>query len=322
MVKAMPPPDADTRLLVVAPHPDDETLGCAELMQAVRDAGGEVAIVLLTDGEANPWPQRWIERRWRLDAADRRRWGALRQGEMRSALQCMGLDGIRLIRFGWPDLGITARLLDPHADAVAALQREIRAFAPSMVLGPDLADRHPDHGSAHVLLRLALHALGASAPCLLGYGLHGGVVTDGGWQLPAVDTDWTLRKRVAMECYASQLRLGGGRFRRLVRRPEIYLSPPPAALTVNGRVRLPWRPGRLARRAGLRLMARDAGGLQSWPWDRAPLARRKDGGYDLQRQDRPWSEGPCFLRLESGVGGPWIFDTWGWWCIGPGDVDV
>ena len=322
MVKAMPPPDADTRLLVVAPHPDDETLGCAELMQAVRDAGGEVAIVLLTDGEANPWPQRWIERRWRLDAADRRRWGALRQGEMRSALQCMGLDGIRLIRFGWPDLGITARLLDPHADAVAALQREIRAFAPSMVLGPDLADRHPDHGSAHVLLRLALHALGASAPCLLGYGLHGGVVTDGGWQLPAVDTDWTLRKRVAMECYASQLRLGGGRFRRLVRRPEIYLSPPQAALRVNGRVRLPWRPGRLARWAGLRLLARDADGLQSWPWDRAPLARRKDGGYDLQRQDRPWSEGPCFLRLESGVGGPWIFDTWGWWCIGPGDVDV
>src|SRR5438876_11705826 len=45
-------PTADTRLLVVAPHPDDEVLGTAGLMQRVRAANGVVRVVYLTDGES------------------------------------------------------------------------------------------------------------------------------------------------------------------------------------------------------------------------------------------------------------------------------
>ena len=42
-----------SRLIVVAAHPDDETLGAAGLMQRVSSAGGEVCVVLATDGEGS-----------------------------------------------------------------------------------------------------------------------------------------------------------------------------------------------------------------------------------------------------------------------------
>lgn len=39
------------RLVVVAPHPDDEVLGCGGLIAAARAAGMPVLIIALTDGE-------------------------------------------------------------------------------------------------------------------------------------------------------------------------------------------------------------------------------------------------------------------------------
>ena len=57
---------AGTRLLVVAPHPDDESIATGELIQQVRQVGGQVDILLLTHGDNNPWPQRWMERRFRI----------------------------------------------------------------------------------------------------------------------------------------------------------------------------------------------------------------------------------------------------------------
>src|SRR5712691_10451751 len=43
-----------TRLLVIAPHPDDDVLGAGGLMQRVRAGGGSVRVVYLTDGEGYP----------------------------------------------------------------------------------------------------------------------------------------------------------------------------------------------------------------------------------------------------------------------------
>src|SRR6476620_10155579 len=43
-----------TRLLVVAPHPDDEVLGAGGLMQRVHETGGTVRVGYLTNGEGYP----------------------------------------------------------------------------------------------------------------------------------------------------------------------------------------------------------------------------------------------------------------------------
>ena len=48
------PVNAGTRLVVVAPHPDDETLGAAGLMNRVIRAGGSVHVVWLTSGDGFP----------------------------------------------------------------------------------------------------------------------------------------------------------------------------------------------------------------------------------------------------------------------------
>lgn len=41
------------RLVIVAPHPDDETLGCGLLIAAAVRAGVRVAVIALTDGQAS-----------------------------------------------------------------------------------------------------------------------------------------------------------------------------------------------------------------------------------------------------------------------------
>ena len=43
--------DAGERLLVIAPHPDDETLGAGGLIQRVLERGGTVRVVLVTAGD-------------------------------------------------------------------------------------------------------------------------------------------------------------------------------------------------------------------------------------------------------------------------------
>src|SRR5207248_6394900 len=51
--EALPPIDAGTSLLVVAPHPDDETLCCAGVTQRVLRSGGRASVVWITSGDAS-----------------------------------------------------------------------------------------------------------------------------------------------------------------------------------------------------------------------------------------------------------------------------
>src|SRR5207253_2437081 len=51
--EALPPIDAGTSLLVVAPHPDDETLCCAGVIQRVLRSGGRASVVWITSGDAS-----------------------------------------------------------------------------------------------------------------------------------------------------------------------------------------------------------------------------------------------------------------------------
>src|SRR3984893_3165663 len=57
-----------SRLMLVAPHPDDEALACSIILQRAVRAGAAVRVIYATDGDDNPWPQRVLERKWRLNA--------------------------------------------------------------------------------------------------------------------------------------------------------------------------------------------------------------------------------------------------------------
>jgi LmbE family N-acetylglucosaminyl deacetylase len=298
----MPALSASSRLLVVAPHPDDETLACGVLIQQVVAAGGAVRVLLLTDGDDNPWPQRWLERRWRIGAAERQRWGRRRRDEVLRAMARLGLPAASLHALGWPDLGLTARLRDDAAGTLASLAAAVEAFGPTLIAVPALDDRHPDHGTAHVLCRLAL-ARHAGPLEWLAYPVHGGgegAVVD---ELAATPGQ-RQRKLAALTEHATQMALSGGRMRRLAARPERYGRPDDDARPAGERC-LPWRPPPPLQ-PFLRLLVAGADGVSDRPWREAVV--RDGGGYRLARP----VAGPCFAKLHLDWPSPWIFDHWGW----------
>ncbi len=211
---------AGSRLLVIAPHPDDETIAAAGLMQAAHAAGAEVAVWLLTDGDNNPWPQRWIERRWRIDAAARQRWGMRRRAEAVAALCQLGLDPeAGLCCFGWPDGGLTERLVADPAGCTTFLASALRRFAPTHLVMPAAADRHPDHGAAALLLTLALGEAGLAVR-ILAYCVHGDR-RDGAGVHELTQGEWLCKQRAVAE-YRTQAVLTGPRLRRLAGRHEAF----------------------------------------------------------------------------------------------------
>ena len=198
------------RILVVAPHPDDESIATGGLIQAARAAGAAVRVIVLTDGDANVWPQRWIEKRWRIDAAGRARWGARRREEARQAMRVLGLQDGDAVFFGLPDLGLTDLLMRADASVPERMHVAIAEFAPTCIVLPSLADRHPDHSAANVLVRLALDRCAPPWPRLLAFAVHGGgadasVVCE-------LDAARQQCKRDAILAHATQMRLSRRRF--------------------------------------------------------------------------------------------------------------
>ncbi|QAU23882.1 PIG-L family deacetylase [Dyella sp. M7H15-1] len=299
---------AQTRLMVVAPHPDDETLGCGLLIQQVLAAGGVVRLLLLTDGDNNPWPQRFIERRLHMDAVARRCWGQRRRQEVMQAMEQLGLPASALQPLGWSDLGLTCRLRDNASGAIAALQAAMHAFEPSIMACPALTDAHPDHSAAHVLSRLAL-AHADPAPLLLAYLVHGHGKTDASAYPILIDTrvEQQQRKLQAMAEHQTQMVLSGKRMRRMALSPERYKQVDLSA----GTGCLRWRPP-AALRPWLRLLIVTPAGAQDWRWSEAPLVRDPDGGFRLSWLPGSSVSGPAFAKLHLDWPSPWIFDHWGW----------
>jgi len=184
------PIGADTRLLVIAPHPDDETIGAGGLMQRVRAAGGEVSVVYLTDGDGYPEGVRAEDHVETPTAADYRGYGRRRKHEARAALAALNLGrySSRFLRF--PDGGLR-QLLDKYwserrgayrspytrydrpdkpetivpdteyrgQDLSQELARVIAEYRPTLVVVPRKEDQHSDHCAAFFLTMDALGAV-------------------------------------------------------------------------------------------------------------------------------------------------------------------
>lgn len=299
------------RLMVLAPHPDDESLAAGGMIQRALAYGVPVSVVFATDGENNPWPQRVLERRVWIGARQRSAWGTRRRGEADAALRVLGGDKVTVHRLGWPDGGVTWRLLDDTAAMLQAFRNLIEAERPSVLVLPDLVDRHPDHSAMHVLAELAFQRLpGAMRPACLGYLLHGrsrpGTPRRAVFTLTAAEQ---ARKREAIEAHASQTALSGQRLLRSAAESETFV----AGLDSHDRMvaRLPWQPMPWMRQV-LALLVVDARGGARIPLDASRAANLfwRDGRAAAVTA-RPL-QSPYYIKLYCTLPSPWIFDGWGW----------
>lgn len=96
-------------VLIFAPHPDDEVIGCAAVIQRALEQKRQVGIVLLTNGDGYPALAAVVARKSRetLTPEDFIRAGALRQQHSLNAATRLGVPRDHLMFLGYPDSGLT-----------------------------------------------------------------------------------------------------------------------------------------------------------------------------------------------------------------------
>lgn len=134
-------------VLVIAPHPDDETLGCGGLIASLSQKGIIVHTVFVTDGSSShrnsaSWPPARLAAERQKEAADAlSRLGAGEQPRTFLALKDAAM----------PQPG------DPvYETAMTKLLDALASLRPTHVLAPWRRDPHSDHRDAWLLIRDAL----------------------------------------------------------------------------------------------------------------------------------------------------------------------
>lgn len=197
--RAVVPPRDAIDVLVIAPHPDDEVLLAGGVMQQAVEAGQQVHVVIMTNGDSS------CERD-----------GYLREAESVAALKFLGVPERNVHFLGYPDGALEklrAEPLEPieHRDAngqcvarngtyadrsagrldehtartgapaewtstalVGDLEAVLRRLAPRHVYLPHGIDEHPDHAMTYVFFRRALDQISEFAPVV-----HRGLVHRG-----------------------------------------------------------------------------------------------------------------------------------------------
>jgi LmbE family N-acetylglucosaminyl deacetylase len=177
-------PQQGKRILIVAPHIDDEAIGAAGYTYDATMAGAEVFIVYLTAGDHSrtalvlnriPFGQR----------RDLIRRGNIRMGEAERAGNVLGLDRANIILLGYPDRALLRMLNQPQQVIRSAATRKravpyrtaltpgapytfdnlesdlwtiIRELRPDVVIAPTTLDAHADHRAAAILTDAILGA--------------------------------------------------------------------------------------------------------------------------------------------------------------------
>lgn len=174
------------RILILAPHPDDEVLGCGGVIQQSRAMGLPVHIVYFTYGDNNEWSFLVYRKRPVLLPDAVKSMGLIRHDEAVAAAATLGVPASHLTFLGYPDFGTLQIWLNhwgmappyeslltrvravPYPNALRPgapyrgqeilrdLTSVFRTFKPTKVFVSHPADFNVDHRSLYCFTRLAL----------------------------------------------------------------------------------------------------------------------------------------------------------------------
>jgi LmbE family N-acetylglucosaminyl deacetylase len=188
------PLDGHQRILILAPHCDDESLGSAGLIQEALRKNIEVRVVIATNGDGFLFATMEDFRRLYPSHADFIRMGNLRQQESLAAMQVIGLRPDQVTFLSYPDRG-TPALWNDHwsaqspyrspyigdekspypitynpksvysgEDYLVDLQSILASYRPDLIIYPHPDDVHPDHWGLSAFTRLAVALLEKADP--------------------------------------------------------------------------------------------------------------------------------------------------------------
>lgn len=194
------------RLMIFAPHCDDEILGSAGLIQNAHQLGIDVRVVLETNGDGYLFATLEEFRRIYPRPGDFIRMGDLRQQETLKALQQLGVKSHQVFFLGYPDRGTPQLWLqhwsreNPYTspytrtsrspyhltfnsaavyageDLLGDIRSLIETYQPDLIVYPHPADVHPDHWGLSAFVRLAVYLIQRHTPdyqpALLAYLIH------------------------------------------------------------------------------------------------------------------------------------------------------
>lgn len=185
--------------VVLAPHQDDETIGCGAMIAAAAANGLRPRIVFISDGAASHPSSR---------AFEPPRLAELREREALSAAAILGVDGADMHFLRLPDTAVPHD--GPAFDATVAFLADIvRLACPAVIFAPWVADPHCDHLATH---RMALALARLTGQRHLSYPVWGWTLDAdnliaehpvGGWRLPV--SPYAERRAAALAAHRSQV---------------------------------------------------------------------------------------------------------------------
>ncbi len=182
------------KVLVVAPHPDDEILGCGGTMARLVAEGGDVTVAVVTTGQAPAFPPEMV---------------AQVRAELAEAHALLGLKGTRFL-----DLPAAALDKVPAAQLNAALGALVQDIQPDTLFLPFVGDIHGDHQLVFLGAMVAARPRHARAPRRI-YAYE--TLSETNWYAPGttpafipnvyIDISETLEKKLAaFRCFESQVK--------------------------------------------------------------------------------------------------------------------
>lgn len=181
-------------VLVIAPHADDEVLGCGGAIARHADGGDEVHVAIVTWGDPQIYPDD--------DAAEIR-------AEIEAAHRLLGVASTTYLPFPAPGLDVIAGY--QLADAIAQVIRQVQ---PQTVYLPHHGDIHTDHQAVYQATLVAARPINQ---CPVRRLLCYETLSETEWSPPRGDTafiptvfidisDHLDRKLKAMTCYGMELK--------------------------------------------------------------------------------------------------------------------